>query len=109
MEERYIGIPENIGTKNHIIDFQVERQKRLGEKDRQPQNKQVPPGIPLLGAPEASLNSSTKTTQEQPFAKTPPGSTNEEAQTRAGQRHTGTQDHDQDFDSAGFKRRSTHR
>ena len=109
MEERHIGIPENIGTKNNVIDFQVERQKRLGEKDRQPQNKQVRPGIPLLGAPEASLNSSTKTTQEQPFAKTPPGSMNEETQTGAGQRHTGTQENDQDFDSAGFKRRSTHR
>src|SRR5687767_15862339 len=60
-------------------------------------NKQVSPGIPLLGAPEASLNSSTKTTQEQPFAKTPPGSMNEETQTGTGQRHTGTQENDQDF------------
>jgi hypothetical protein len=87
----------------------VERQKRLGEKVRQPQSKQVRPGIPLLGAPEASLNSSTKTTQEQPFAKTPPGSMNEETQTGAGQRHTGTQENDQDFESAGFNRRSSHR
>ena len=47
--------------------------------------------------------------QEQPFAKTPPGSTNEETQTGTGQRHSGTQENDQDFDSAGFKRRSTHR
>jgi len=109
MEERYIGIPENIGTKNYVIDFQVERQKRLGEKDRKPQNKQVCPGISLLDAPEASLNSSTKTTQEQPFAKTPPGSMNEETQTGAGQRHTGTQDHNQDYDSNRFKRRSSYK
>jgi len=57
MEERYIGIPEHIGTKNNVIDVQVERQKRLGEKDRQPQNKQARPGIPLLGAPESSCSS----------------------------------------------------
>ena len=109
MEERLIGIPENIGTKNNVIDFQVERQKRLGEKERKPHNKQVSPGIPLLGAPEASLNASTKTTQEQSFAKTSPSEMKEETQTGAGQRHTGTQDHDQDFDSNRFKRRSSYK
>ena len=34
---------------------------------------------------------------------------NEETQTGAGQRHTGTQENDQDFESAGFNRRSSHR
>jgi hypothetical protein len=107
MSEVYVGTIENIQPKNNVIDFESARRKRLNEETGQPKSHSALPDVSLPGDPKTSFHSSTKTNQEQPFAKTQPGNTNEGAQTGARQDHTGTQENDQDFDSNRFNRRST--